>query len=358
MKISRQASTQIKGAAIIMMVFHHLFAYPSWWRTSFVPSFYSFIPLENITEIGECMKMCIPIYAFITGYGLSCTFVSKNLLEMYKWSFRKISFTLLNYWVILGMVETPIFVGGHQLVSAKGIISNLFGIGELIIPFAWYISFYVIVLLVSPLLICASRRLRGNLLLGYFGIGYIGFCYVAYYLISRWNLANIVLNPIVDYLLYSPYVVVGYVCEQVQLRKKVSLLSFLCTKNIFLCGLLLTSIGIKLALHGSTKFDIVIVPCFVLALADLLETQKYIHVAEFLSYMGRHSFNIWLFHCIPFIWILPANEIVQDAIYFPRSILLILIWTILLLLPLSYITDWIVDGVVDIFMQAYRGDKR
>lgn len=345
MKISRQISTQIKGVAIIMMVFHHLFSYPSWWRTSFVPSFYSIVPIGSISEFGECMKMCIPIYAFITGYGLSCSFATKNYLEIYKWSIKKISFTLINYWVILGMVEAVILGCGHQAFSVGGIVANLLGLGELIIPFAWYISFYILILLVFPLLYGVVKQLEGNIQLGCCCIIYTGLCYVAYYFVVRWSVGSIVLSLIINFLMYSPYVVAGCVCKRVRLRDNTSLYYFICANNLLVWGLFIISIGLKVALHGSVKFDIVIVPCFVVSLACLLKNQKNMYASKCFSYLGKHSFNIWLFHCVPFIWRLPGNRMIQDIVYFPRSVLLILIWILLLTLPFSQITNWIVTGV-------------
>ena len=66
--ISIEDSTLLYGVAIIMMIFHHLFCDPH--RLG-----YNYIPLFNNYGIGAMIaivgKLCVSIFAFISGYALA-----------------------------------------------------------------------------------------------------------------------------------------------------------------------------------------------------------------------------------------------------------------------------------------------
>lgn len=54
----------IKGIAIIMMFLHHFFTFPAWHSAVITyPVFDRYAEMLN-----EPMKMCVPIFAFLTGY--------------------------------------------------------------------------------------------------------------------------------------------------------------------------------------------------------------------------------------------------------------------------------------------------
>lgn len=338
MRISRLTSTQIKGIAIIMMIFHHLFSYPDWWKTSFSPVLYSFIPLEYIVVFGQCMKMCIPVYAFITGYGLSCSYAGKKVTDIYKWTIRKLISLLLNYWLILGAVVLMLFFCGRLDINVKGFVGNLFGLGELIIPFAWYISFYIIILLVFPLLYCGiAKKLVGKKLLVMFA-GYTVVSYLLFYCVGRLPLHRVLSETLVDYSIYSPFVVAGGSLGLV--KKSVTLGISESKKKILAVVLIVLSVGVKMMLRASTKLDIIIVPCIVISLACILPQQKVGIVSRLFSYLGKHSFNFWLLHCLPFVAALPCVSTIQNIVYFPRIPILIVCWTVILMLPFSHAVNW------------------
>ena len=63
--ISRQNSLQIKGVAILCMIAFHLYGFPErlpdgvniWWMG---------------TPMIKALQICVPIYLFMSGYGLQC----------------------------------------------------------------------------------------------------------------------------------------------------------------------------------------------------------------------------------------------------------------------------------------------
>ena len=81
----------MKGFAIIFMIFHHLF----YTKTDAFP----IINEISITNtIGLFCKVCVGIFVFLSGYGISATYnKEKSLLSFYKKRLLKL---YLNYWLI------------------------------------------------------------------------------------------------------------------------------------------------------------------------------------------------------------------------------------------------------------------
>ena len=77
----RAITKYIKGIAIMLMVAHHLFTSSEMYST-------------NITAFGKACKICVGIYAFLTGYGY---FYSKD--KSYKNSLKHIIHLLERYWL-------------------------------------------------------------------------------------------------------------------------------------------------------------------------------------------------------------------------------------------------------------------
>lgn len=68
--LDQKISRYIKAIAIIMMVIHHFFAFPDRWLESnlFITGGYiGGKPVEQM--LGEMCKLCVCIFAFISGYG-------------------------------------------------------------------------------------------------------------------------------------------------------------------------------------------------------------------------------------------------------------------------------------------------
>lgn len=65
---TKEDTVAIKGIALLMMLFHHCF-----WNAEFTSQYaldYSPFNQESIVSIGMFFKICVSIFAFITGYGL------------------------------------------------------------------------------------------------------------------------------------------------------------------------------------------------------------------------------------------------------------------------------------------------
>ena len=70
MSFSKEDTKVVKGIAICLMLYHHLFAYPHkiLEGIGFV-SLYSFGETTLSTYIGQFGRICMPMFLFLSGYG-------------------------------------------------------------------------------------------------------------------------------------------------------------------------------------------------------------------------------------------------------------------------------------------------
>ncbi|WP_207618129.1 acyltransferase family protein [Actinobacillus pleuropneumoniae] len=97
--ITKEQSNFIKGIAICLMLFHHLFTYPERF-----PSQIEIIWLSDSFHyekyLGEVGKYCIPLFLFISGYG----FASNNKKDINpKYYFNKIFLFFIAYWLVFSI---------------------------------------------------------------------------------------------------------------------------------------------------------------------------------------------------------------------------------------------------------------
>lgn len=84
-RFDKYASQAMKGIAIVMMLFHHQYLS----RKRFEGFTVSFAPFADDTMIYMCsvFKICVPIYAFISGYGLYLSYRKKRSAPV-RWTGR------------------------------------------------------------------------------------------------------------------------------------------------------------------------------------------------------------------------------------------------------------------------------
>ena len=78
----RSDTKAIKGAAVLLMLFHHLTGFPYRFPVGF-GGFSTLIPAGYLEAFGTAAKICVPMFFFLGGYGLYCKWKSiifNNLL--------------------------------------------------------------------------------------------------------------------------------------------------------------------------------------------------------------------------------------------------------------------------------------
>ena len=90
--IDREYTNIIKGIALLLMFIHHLFTFPDTFliKNINVPDLQCFAEIFN-----EPTKICVSIFAFVTGY-----FYFFNKSKTYRYSLKKASDLYVNYLVV------------------------------------------------------------------------------------------------------------------------------------------------------------------------------------------------------------------------------------------------------------------
>lgn len=109
--LTKQDSAALKGIAILLMLFHHCFLDPS----RFAGHIVCFAPFSQSTvvSLSYFSKICVGIFAFISGYGLYLSAVKqpRNAKAVSSWTVSRLVKTMSGYWLvyILALVSTWIY---------------------------------------------------------------------------------------------------------------------------------------------------------------------------------------------------------------------------------------------------------
>lgn len=275
---SKELSLAIKGVAILMMLAHHCFAFPDYWLDDFSVGA---IP----TAVCDSFKICVALFAFITGYS---SFVTKE--RKYKDVLGKALCFLWQYWLQLFLIFLPVACI-HFSFSTKRILYNLIALHDNIILFAWYVFFHILVMLTFPFV----KRLLGKRLwldLPIIVIG--GYCVTAilYFLPVQGPLASMLL----DCSIYYPVVGMGYLCARYGILDRIAnRLHILGAIGIITLVLLLRT---WFSVIKGFSFDTFYTPLFIVSLCVILKKIQFLQ--KILMFLGRNSFHMWLFHSIFF----------------------------------------------------------
>lgn len=160
----KESSLKLKGVAIIMMLMHHLF------RTVDRFEGYSvrLYPLkeQQLINMAETCKICVSVFAFITGYGLFLNY-QNHQGSAQSWVAQRYIKTLSGYWFVwiicsilsqykdgrvahLLFSEGTIRGGWNSLLSFLG-VNNIFGTPSIDYRW-WYMSAAVLFIFITPLI--------------------------------------------------------------------------------------------------------------------------------------------------------------------------------------------------------------
>lgn len=150
MNITKAQSQSIKGGAVLLMIVHHLFYYPSKEYAVLIPG----IPCEH--ALGIFGKICVPMFLIVSGYGLS----AKGNLS-YGSMIRKIYAFLKIYW----FYYFPFVIGGILLakycpwlgidstvyrLNIFNFVTDALGITSVYNGAWWFVGCYFVCVLLFP----------------------------------------------------------------------------------------------------------------------------------------------------------------------------------------------------------------
>ncbi|RJF55337.1 acyltransferase [Serratia inhibens] len=319
MEISINKSNYLKGIAIILMLVHHLFAYPG--RISPDISVYHIVNGIDIEMyLGLFGKICVSMFLFLSGYGFS---LKKEISFKYIWG--KLKNLYISYWIVL-FIFVPIgiifFPGERYSLSPSLFIENFIGLKSTYNSEWWFFKLYVLYVLSLPLL----SKLNTTALLGVL-------------------FAAAMCGKGLQYFPWAPQVLIEYctwllpfgfgmVFGRTQQAPAGSWLAKLIATLGRTHPLILLVVTVAVFIVAHNPGLLLVTPLFIIAMmktADALGSRVNKVVVE----LGKHSMYMWLthsFYCYYFT---------QKLIFAPRYTPLVL----LLLILVSYLTSLVLSRI-------------
>lgn len=144
--MTREQTLQLKGIAILFMIWGHLFGNPSHVMTAYHPLLMvGDMPL--VTILSRAMGP-ITFFLFLSGYGLYCVNQKED-----KHRYSRIMKLLLTYWIVLLLIVSigALVAPGFYDLSLLVVIGNIVGLNPTYIPEAWFMLPYLLLALTAPL---------------------------------------------------------------------------------------------------------------------------------------------------------------------------------------------------------------
>ena len=326
---SKDLTNSIKGIAIISMLLHHFFSFPEWWLNP-----YQFPIIASIADsIRAPLAICVPVFAFLTGYTY-CFQQRKN----YRYSLHKIFNLLICYWVVFVILAIASVITVHWQYSFLDVLKELLAIYRPTMVFCWYVNFYIILMLILPLI---SKFFGRFLFLDIVFI--VAFPYILLRIV-KFIPINWIQQTLSSLASYLPCVLTGYLFARHQWFQQIDVAYMRLIKRKWLdciiCVFLLliafagrfiepsiTVVLPRLPIILDISLDVLYAPMLVFAVVRLCRDQlKTIPVLKKgLQTLGDLSLPMWFVHCIFFN---NAKTFFQPLLYAPRNPVLVAVWGI------------------------------
>lgn len=270
---SKDRVRSAKGILIILMLIHHLFAFPEWLKDVTYMSIFEInnIPIEFY--IGNFGKICVGGFLFLSGYGMYVQSIRKIITI--KDIVIRLSKFITRVWIIfLIFISVGFFYGFIDNFNLKEFIENFFFLKYSYNPNWWFIAPYIgltlLFLLLNNIINKSNFFMNIILILGIHCLYYCTFLMdnilPQFVLISNLNIYNFILLTLAYQINFS----VGILCAKYRIFDKINQkFTLKVTKKIFVCivgvilvvflrNYLIHSIFYKLALSNIVTIDEVV----------------------------------------------------------------------------------------------------
>ena len=305
----------LKGLAILLLLWHHLF----FKNSGLYNDLCIFKSLYLVNQTGIFSKVCVSIFVFLSGYGLTVKAEKNGIIKLKEFYYHRFKKLLFNYWLIwIIFVPISIFVFERTFSSVYGnniipqLITDLLGVHKWFFKSHCYNAtwwFYSCIIGLYFLFPFIYKLLKIDPI-----TPFIAAIVVTYFLTS-------IFSPI-KYYIISFIIGMCFVIYKVSgTRHKMITISFL---------LLL------IAIRNFSK-EPLLLDCFITA--NIIFLYKSIHINNYVqklfSFLGKHSMNIFLFHTFIFsYWF-------KSFIYSPQNPFLIFLLLLGICLLISIILELI-----------------
>jgi hypothetical protein len=317
MELTKRDTQMAKGIAVLGMVMLHLFCrldnlpYTPWIWVGATPLVY---------YLGLFGDLCVPVFCFCSGYAHYLMADAQGSRYRKRLPGKALRF-LSNYWIVVVLFSLLGLVFDHsgQIPGSwKDFVGNMLVVGMNYNGAWWFVSTYLILLVLSPAFAALTKRLNGFLLLA----GSLVVYFAAYVL--RFNVPVSLPNPVLQWvwdqavllgtsqlgyfagMILRKYGLIGKVREQMMahpvLRRMVvfglptaAFLGHCVVQTAFVAPFTAVAVLIGLFL---AKLPLWAEKCFLL--------------------LGKHSTNIWLVHMFFYLYLF------KDFVFFAKYPILVL----------------------------------
>ena len=245
---TKDVSLALKGLAVIILLFHHSYRKEILFKKYTVD--FSPFTQQSVMDFAVSLKICVPIFAFITGYGLYLSF-ENNKDDITKWMAKRYIKTFSGYWfvwVLCAIVfqcidsrfwytffkDTEIHTGIMNVFLNFAGLSNLFQTPSLCRTW-WYMSAVIVFILFIPFLyrmrnalipvligtillprLIFARKIRlaftgGTTVLVFLTPFILGAIFARYNLFDRWiNIGRHVWSKLLKFAIEVILIILGY----------------------------------------------------------------------------------------------------------------------------------------------------
>lgn len=329
--MTKQESQILKGVAVLMMVFLHLFYFSD--RMSMVQPFI-YIGNKPLVNFLSPATYPVPFFLILSGYGMHRIF--KRGFDKNRWG--RILKIYSHWWLAL-LIFTSLGVFFNikpYYVNIQDVLSNYTAFHTTWYTEGWFLLPYMGLTLLSPIIFNFTDKFKPLFVLGtVFLLGlatsFIISKYSNEYLYSYQYLYNIFL---VVHLL--PSFVFGAMMDRigvVRLPQNI-LPQNIMIKSWLLYILLITLVIARCVISSAVVWGPAYACLFILI---FLSFKRWTIIDRVLEYFGNHSLNIWLTHT----WF--CYYLFHDQIYSLKYSIVIYIVVILLSLVSSYLINYILS---------------
>ena len=164
--MTKRESKELQGFAILMMLYHHLFAFPERIEYPYVSLADQFFHFSLSQNMGLFCKICVALFAFLSGYGFYCkaqairqddtdrtkTEIGDFFIKDWKVSGHLVLALYRRYWIVYAICVPVGIVFFSHTFPPLILLGQFLGLsGIKYIPEWWYINYYIVLCLLFPL---------------------------------------------------------------------------------------------------------------------------------------------------------------------------------------------------------------
>ena len=191
MSFDKKASDSVKGFAIILLCFHHMCFMDAFFK---MYKMKSFLPQKNVVDLAVLARLCVPIFIFISAYGLTKlynsfrdkggtvgSFIISRLLILMSARWFVYPFQLLMAYLLRDKTPASVYKG-----SFRSAFFDFMGWGDffgtpMIAGINWYMFLAQLIVILVPLFSEASKK---------FGLASLFYAYLAMFLLKGYMVSS------------------------------------------------------------------------------------------------------------------------------------------------------------------------